>query len=286
MKTKQNYLKNNNIILTALIYIFVSAYSVAGESAPMPERGVCAHRGANTQCPENTVPAFEEAVRQGAAMIEFDVRFTKDRQMVILHDWTVDRTSNGHGKIDELTFEQVRALDFGAWKNEKFAGTKIPTLDETLAVMPEGTWLNVHLGGVPKEMEAELGLAVAAKIVETGRQRQAFIACSRRMAEAVKEKYPEILICNMERQGGNDPYIADTVARKCEFIQLAGKHPTPEQIKRLRDAGVKINYFGSNKPDEIKTLFELGVDFPLVDNLPLGRKVESELFSRPVEEHK
>ena len=264
-------------LLTYFLLFFVCEFLNTQEPCTLPAWGVCAHRGANSQFPENTLPAFEEAVRQNAAMIEFDVRFTRDRQMVILHDMTVDRTSNGHGSIFELSFDEVRALDFGAWKGESFAGTQIPTLDETLAVFPKNCWLNIHLGGIPKEWETELGLAVAAKIIETGRENQAFIACGRSMTEAIHAQYPAILICNMERQGGSDAYIADTIARHCPFIQLAGKLPTPEQIARLKKAGVKINYFGANDPKIIRTLFDLGVDFPLVDQLPVGKKVESEI---------
>ena len=236
----------------------------------LPERGICSHRGWQSEFPENTIPAFEAAVLMRAQMIEFDVRFTKDRQMVIMHDWTVDRTSNGTGNILDLTFDEVRALDFGSWKSPRFAGTKIPTLDETLAVMPRNIWLNIHLGGVPREIAAELAQAVAEKIVADGRTHQALVACDHVEADAIKEKYPQVKICNMFRQGGSEAYISDTIARKAEFIQLAYELPTPEQIARLKDAGIKINYFGTNDPAIMKKLFDLGVEFPLVDKLETG----------------
>lgn len=268
MRHKNRITYFTTIIATLLVYC--SGYA----AETLPERGICAHRGANTLAPENTIPALVEAHRLGAAMIEFDVRLTKDRQLVLLHDWTVDRTSNGSGNITDLTFDEVRSLDFGAWKGEQFAGTPIPTLDEALAVLPRDVWLNVHCGA-PKNFEifeAELGRAVAEKLVADGRENQAFIACSQKMAERISEKYPQILICNMERQTNGDDYIDSTIARRCAFIQLTGGHPTPERVARLKAAGVKINYFGSNDAAEIQTLFDLGVDFPLVDNLPLGQK--------------
>lgn len=242
----------------------------------LPERGVCAHRGALSLFPENTLPAFVEAVRLGAAMIEFDVRFTKDRRLVILHDFSVDRTSDGKGKIFDLTFDEVRALDFGAWKGERFAGTTIPTLDETLAVFPRTVWLNVHLSQPPKTPESlqrELALATAERIVAAGRENQAFMACNRVMAEAVGEKYPQIKICNMERQDNGNGYIGATIERKCAFIQMTGKNPTPEQIARLKSAGVKVNFFGVKDAAHAETLFKLGVDFPLFDDVPMGLAV-------------
>lgn len=257
-------------------FVLFSLFTLAvSASEPLPERGICAHRGWNSAYPENTVPAFEAAVKMGAQMIEFDVRFTKDRQLVLMHDWTVDRTSNGKGNILNLTFDEVRALDFGGWKSPEFAGTQIPTLDEALAVIPRNIWLNIHLDA-PAEVAEELGLAVADKIVADGRTDQAFLACGHKAADAVKAKYPQFLICNMHRQGGNVAYINDTIERGCAFIQLTDGVPTPEQTKRLHDAGIRINYFGTNDPDEMKRLFDAGVDFPLVDKLDLGM----EFFSK------
>ena len=256
------------------------AFAEDGSEIKLPDRGICSHRGAQTQCPENTVPAFAEAVRQNAAMIELDVDYTKDGKILILHDSTVDRTSNGKGKLRDLTFDQARALDFGAWKGEQFAGTKIPTLEEALEVIPKTIWLNIHVkpGG---ELGEKISLEVADIIAEQGRMGHAFLACDVRDAEAVHARYPEFLICNMERQGGSDAYIDRTIKTKAQFIQRAGGHPTPQQIARLKDAGIRINYFGTNDPKEIIELFDLGVDFPLVDNLPVGQ----ETFKKWSQEH-
>ena len=283
------------------VIFFLAGVAAASEGAKnpdgLPEWGICSHRGANSQFPENTLPAFQEAVRQGAAMIEFDVRFTKDRALVILHDWTVDRTSSGQGNVLDFTLEEIRKLDFGSWKGESFAGTQIPTLAEAFAVIPTGQtfdsdsvsgstpstaagtakapWVNVHIDGAPKEIERELALAAADFIVASGRQHQAFLAVNRRMAAAVHEKYPDFLICNMERRGGNDGYIDVTIADHADFIQIT-EIPAPEKIQALKDAGVRINYFGTNDADYIKRLFDAGIEFPLVDDLPIGMKAAAE----------
>ncbi|MBR2694323.1 MAG: hypothetical protein IKE69_08915 [Thermoguttaceae bacterium] len=259
-----------SFFLTVLAAAFTFLPTAVPAQESLPSRGICSHRGWQSEFPENTIPAFEAAVLMKAQMIEFDVRFTKDRQMVIMHDWTVDRTSDGTGHILDLTFDEVRALDFGSWKSPRFAGTKIPTLDETLAVMPRDVWLNIHLGGVPHEIAAELALAVAEKIVADNRVDQAFVACDHIEADAIKAKYPQVKICNMFRQGGSNAYIDDTIARKAEFIQLAYELPTPEQIARLKEAGIKINYFGTDDPAVMRRLFDLGVEFPLVDRLEAG----------------
>lgn len=87
------------------------------------------HRGYGT-APENTLSAFRLSAQKGFKYVECDVSFTKDGVAVLLHDQTVDRTSNGSGKINEMTLEQVKALDFGSWKSSAYAGEKIPTFEE------------------------------------------------------------------------------------------------------------------------------------------------------------
>jgi glycerophosphoryl diester phosphodiesterase len=90
------------------------------------------HRGEHLVRPENTIPAFQEAIRVGADFIEVDVQTTADGKLVLSHDGTVDRCTNGKGRVSEMTFEQVEALDAGIKKGEQFAGTKVPTFDEVL----------------------------------------------------------------------------------------------------------------------------------------------------------
>ena len=88
------------------------------------------HRGYLTDYPENTLPAFYGSVLHGFKYIETDVQFTSDNVPVLLHDATIDRTSNGTGNIADLTYSQVSSYDFGSWKGSQFTGTKIPTLEE------------------------------------------------------------------------------------------------------------------------------------------------------------
>ena len=89
-----------------------------------------AHRGASTEAPENTLIAYKIAKERGFTMAECDVTFTKDGIGVLLHDDSINRTSNGTGNIRDLTLAQARQYDFGSWKSSEFAGTQIPTFDE------------------------------------------------------------------------------------------------------------------------------------------------------------
>lgn len=91
-----------------------------------------AHRGDSSRAPENTLPAFRKALRGGVHRLETDVRFTADGTPVLMHDPTVDRTTNGSGEVAALTLSEVRALDAGSWFSSRYAGVRVPTLYEVL----------------------------------------------------------------------------------------------------------------------------------------------------------
>lgn len=93
---------------------------------------ITAHRGASGEAPENTLAAFHLALEQGAEMVELDVHLTAEGIPVVIHDHTVDRTTDGHGPVKGLTLAQVKALDAGGWFAPQYAGERIPTLDELL----------------------------------------------------------------------------------------------------------------------------------------------------------
>ncbi len=241
---------------------------IQGEAVPqendLPVRGLCAHRGAMDTHPENTLASFKAAIDHGAHMIEFDVHLTSDHKLVIIHDPTVERTTNGHGKVSEMTLEQIKKLDAGSWKGAEFAGEKIPTLSEALSIMPSNIWLNIHL----KEAKG-LGKMVAQEILKHKRAHQAFLACSQALAKEAKSVHPDIMVCNMDRQSSNWEYVNLTVDSGADFIQLKGDISEEYRAltKHLRAKGIRINYFGTDDQNEIRSLFQYGVEFPLVNNI-------------------
>ncbi|MBY5035206.1 glycerophosphodiester phosphodiesterase [Streptococcus gallolyticus] len=98
---------------------------------------IVAHRGSRIDRPENTLIAFEEAVRVGADGIELDVQFTKDKEVIVLHDLTVDRTTNGRGIVADFPLAELKTLDAGSWFGPEFADQTIPTLQEVLDLLQE-----------------------------------------------------------------------------------------------------------------------------------------------------
>ena len=247
------------------VFIALLSLSVFSCKQSLPDRGICAHRGENQEHPENTLSAFKAAIDMGAQMIEFDVRLTKDKKPVIMHDRSVDRTTNGKGLVSELTFEEIRKLDAGSWKSEKFKGEKVPTLEETLDIMPQNIWLNVHLKG-----DRELGKIVAQVIREKKREKQAVIACDSRVLAGVREVGDDFLICNMERQSDRKEYVDETIRKKFPFIQLLIKRRDETlagDVKRLNENNIKVNYYHAETPESTRELFDMGVDFVLTNHL-------------------
>ncbi len=106
---------------------------------------VYAHRGASFVAPENTIAAFKAAADLGADGFETDVQLTKEGKMVMHHNYTIDANSNGHGVIADMTVEELKAFDFGFWKDASFEGEKIPTLEECLEAGRAFEQINVEL---------------------------------------------------------------------------------------------------------------------------------------------
>ena len=112
--------------VTILLFLFTAAQAQENHVVAI------SHRGEHLHHPENTMPAYRAAVEAGADFIETDVRTTSDGKLVIMHDGSVDRRTNGHGDIAKMTFDEIRALDAGIKSGEQFAGTKVPTFEEVL----------------------------------------------------------------------------------------------------------------------------------------------------------
>jgi len=100
--------------------------------APRGAIDVIAHRGASDEAPENTMAAFERAIEVGADWIELDCALTRDEQAVVIHDDTLDRTTTGSGPVYAQTLADIQKLDAGAWKDEAFAGQRVPAIEEVL----------------------------------------------------------------------------------------------------------------------------------------------------------
>ncbi len=128
---------------------------------------VIAHRGDVSTAPENTLPAFTNALASGADGVELDVRLTRDRLLVVFHDHRLGRTSNGRGRVDAATFSEVRSLDVGSWFGPAFKGQGAPTLDEVFESLPKDFLINVEMKVIISGMKL-----IAHLVAETIRRHQ------------------------------------------------------------------------------------------------------------------
>lgn len=266
---------------------FLMGSLIAAEPESLPERGICAHRGASGTHPENTLPALEEAVRLGAHMVELDLALTRDGEIVLMHDTTVNRTTNGKGRVLDFSLAELKQLDAGTWKHPRFAGARVPTLAEALAALPRNVWINLDT-----KADARFGAdpaAVVRRVVETivatGREHQTFLAARAEAAAVARAVRPQIQICSMDRTKDPADYVQDAISRRVGFIQLrdcAQDPRLPRWIAELKKAGVRINYFYTNDPAEAGRLLALGVDFVLVDDVAAIRAQRPEIGPWPL----
>lgn len=118
---------------------------------------IIAHRGHSAIAPENTLAAFDAALRAGAVAVEFDLQETTEGVPVVFHDYRLDRTTDGTGRVNTTTLAQLRALDAGSWFGADFAGERLPTLEEALA----------HLAGRVEELYVEIKAGLSEAAVST-----------------------------------------------------------------------------------------------------------------------
>lgn len=106
---------------------------------------VIAHRGAAGEAPENTIGAFRLALEQGCDAIELDIHLSADGELIVCHDYTIDRTTTGSGKIREMTVKELKQVDAGRKFHEKYAGERIPLLEEVFDLVPAEIMINVEI---------------------------------------------------------------------------------------------------------------------------------------------
>lgn len=120
---------------TSILNVFIITFLMTTGCSTEPAIKVIAHRGGSNLAPENTLAAFQNAIDLGVDMIEIDVEQTSDSIVVVIHDSKVDRTTNGTGSVDSLSYSYVKTLDAGSWFDKKYKNERISTLDETLQLI-------------------------------------------------------------------------------------------------------------------------------------------------------
>jgi glycerophosphoryl diester phosphodiesterase len=241
----------------------------------LPSPLILCHRGAKNYAPENTLAAFKIALELGADGFELDTQLTSDSHVVVFHDKTVDCVTNGHGKLSKLSLAELRELDAGSSFSEKFRGEKIPTLDEVFENIGKAAIINVELKNFSTPFD-NLTEKVCELICRHEMQKNvvfsSFLPWNLKKAARILPEIPRGLLTIKGKWGvwgrsfgfnfGNydalHPYLGDVTA---------------QQVQRVHKLKRKINVWVVNKEDDLRRLFNWGVDGILTDEPQLAIRV-------------
>ncbi|MBX3413083.1 MAG: hypothetical protein KF708_10380 [Pirellulales bacterium] len=252
-----------------------AADRVASASASLVEADrilVIAHRGDSAAYPENTLPAFESAVKVGADLVELDYHHTADAVPIVLHDPTLDRTTNARDKfgvkgllISKRTLEELAGLDAGLWKGEQFAGARLPTLDDAVTAIQAGsmTLIERKAGDAKTCVDYLRAKGLLNNVVV-----QAFdwnyVTDCHKLA-------PELALAALGRDeitGKRLDLIEKTGARIAAWHEAS---LSSESIGRIHNRGLKAWAYTVDHPQRVQELIDLGID-GIITNKPADVK--------------
>jgi glycerophosphoryl diester phosphodiesterase len=212
------------------------------------------HRGAAGHAPENTLAALELAIKYGVDMVEFDVRRSGDGALVLLHDASVDRTTNGEGSIEELSLSVLRKLDAGG-------GERIPLLDEALACLSgwAGAMIELKVRGIAADVCAKVQVAdFHGRVIYASFFHEELLIVRRLMGDALTLALIE-----------DAPIHSTTFATNAQATHagLALNAVTPALVQALQAKDIKVFVYTIDEPDDIARMKRLGVD-GIISNFP------------------
>ncbi|PPR64855.1 MAG: Glycerophosphoryl diester phosphodiesterase [Alphaproteobacteria bacterium MarineAlpha4_Bin2] len=229
---------------------------------PVPLPKIIGHRGLAGRAPENTLAAFRAASLMGLTWIEFDVMLSGDGNLVLIHDETVDRTTNGTGRVADLTVEQLKRLDAGSWFNPKFRRQRIPTIFEaTEAVMSYDLSANIEVKP-SKGFEGETGWALGRYLATEWPQNLIAPIISSFSAEALEAVaveapgFPRALL--VERVPRT--WKALTSRLGCSLIHCSQGHLRKKEAERIVETGMHLLCYTVNNARKAHTLWNWGVE--------------------------
>jgi glycerophosphoryl diester phosphodiesterase len=227
---------------------------------------VIGHRGAAGEAPENTLTSFQLAVEQGADAIELDIHLSKDGEIIVCHDASIERTTNGLGLIKNLTAAEIKRFDAGAWFSPRFSGQTIPLLTEVLDLVPEHIWINI-------EIKSDYQGQTVLKLVELLRIRKrldkiVISSFDHDCLKRLKTLEPRTKIGLLYGNAISNPvaYV------KSLGVEVYSLHPSFKLIQRMnmqqiQAAGLQIYPYTINKEKDYSSMIQSGVsgiitDFP------------------------
>jgi len=240
----------------------------------IPRPTIFAHRGSSAHAPENTLAAFHLAVRQGADAIELDAKLCADGQIVVIHDQTVDRTTQGKGRVDTLTLEELKRLDAGSCFDIAFQGESIPTLEEVFSALGHLTYINVELTNYASLNDA-LPLKTALLVRKYDLQQRVLFSSFNPLALLkARRALPEVPIGLLALPGKQGAWARSWLGR---LVPHQALHTdlgavTPRLVAGLKKRGKRLHVYTINSAEEMKRLFSMGADGVFTDDPVLAHQ--------------
>ncbi len=233
--------------------------------APLyPDVLVCAHRGARVHAPENTIPAIEQAFEMGAFAVEMDVRDTADGEYVLMHDDTVDRTTNGTGEVSEMTLAQIKALTVAHTRPE-YDGLQVPTFAEALAVADS------YGGQVDIDMKTGEPEGAIQVVVDMGLEDICFVYSSNMdKLDRVRSVSTEVRIMPATSSVDETQAIIDHFDPDPEHIEISSGGLTPGNVNLIKSVGAVVFMDALGVRD---ALYVLGVDWGWKNMMETGVEI-------------
>jgi glycerophosphoryl diester phosphodiesterase len=249
---------------------------------PMQKRRplIFAHRGASAYAPENTLAAFELAIQQGPDLVELDAKLSKDRRVVIIHDLTVDRTTDGSGRVADLTFDELRKFNASFLFRDQYPDQKIPTLEEVLDLCRGKIRINIELTNYFSPFD-QLAVEVSRIINHYQVQEEVIVSAFHPIPlNKFHALSPEVQIGFLARKGWQG-YLSRSWLGRIP-VPYDALHPeksdvTPELIAKAHNFGCPVHAFTVKVAQEMKKLISLGVDGLFTPD-PLLAQSEIETF--------
>ncbi|WP_233864904.1 glycerophosphodiester phosphodiesterase [Paraburkholderia adhaesiva] len=239
------------------------------KSWPYPR--VCAHRGGGTLAPENTLAAMRTGARLGHKMVEFDAKLSADNIAFLLHDDTVDRTSNGHGAAARLRYDEMSSLDAGGWRDAVFAGEQMPTLAQVAACCREaGLAANVEIKPCPHR-DVETGHLVAretARLWSDATPLPLLSSFSFEALAAAHDAAPDLPRGLLFERVPRD-WREQTADLGCVSLHASHRYLDEGLVARIKAAGLHILAYTVNDLERARCLVRWGVDTICTDRIDL-----------------
>jgi len=234
-------------------------------SGPPPRPLVIAHRGASAEAPENTIAAFELAVLHDADGIALAVHLSSDDQPVVIHDFTLERTTDGVGRVRDHTVRELKRLDAGGWRGARFQGQRIQTLQEVFERFRERTrfWIEVR-GDFDRPRDLEERLVSTIEIYDVI-ERALVVASDHKALDRIRILNPEVQLgLLLAEPPGEGSLPSPTTTRA---VCPDGRRVTEEQLRAIRQAGLDCYVWTVNEPAQMDRLVGSGVS-GIVTDLP------------------